>query len=159
MEGYNHALTQDKVYLTVLEEAREVTRAIMHKALNLVGGVHKIPKDNATGLLAIVGNAAKGHEGYPVVQCIATYRLPIAALMERLCFCKKYLYASATLAETMAAAEKVHDNFDWTRFIMGNLRRQLTTTHNKESQGVQGIELMDTILQKWYPHNKRIIEP
>lgn len=43
----------------------EVTKAIVYKALDLVGTVDKIPKNNATRLLVIVGNAAKGHGEYP----------------------------------------------------------------------------------------------
>lgn len=64
--------------------------------------------------------------------------------MERLCFCKKCLYASATLAETMATNEKTQGTFDWFGFIMGKLRWHLTTIHSKKCEGVQGIELMDT---------------
>lgn len=95
----------------------------------MVGWVDRIPKDNTTGLLAIVGNAAKGQEKYLVEHCIIAYRLRIAALMKQLCFPKKCLYVSTTLAETKAKVERVQGNFDWSRFIMGNLQRLLMTIH------------------------------
>lgn len=53
----------------------EVTWAIVHEALNLIGRVDSISKDNTTGLLAIVSTAAKGHEGYLVKHCVAAYLL------------------------------------------------------------------------------------
>lgn len=57
--------------MDVQGQTTKVTRAIVHDALDLVGGVDRIPKDSATGMLAIVGNAAKGHEGFLVEQCVA----------------------------------------------------------------------------------------
>lgn len=89
VEGCDRRLTQIRVVLAVRGQTIKVTCTTMHKALDLVESVDRVPKDNTTGLLAIVSNAAEGHEAYPVEQCVATYRLQIAALMERLCFRKK----------------------------------------------------------------------
>lgn len=125
-----------KVVLIVQEKTIEVTRESVHEALNLVGGVDRIPKDNATRLLAIVGNAEKGHEGYLVEQCMATYRLRMAPLVEQIYFRKKCLYVSTTLGKTMAAAERAQGNFDWSSFIRSNLGQQLTTVHSRQSLGV-----------------------
>lgn len=70
VEGYDRTSTQAKFVSILRGESIAVTRGIVHEALDLVEEVDKIPKENATGLLAIVGNAAKGHEGYLVKQCM-----------------------------------------------------------------------------------------
>lgn len=159
VEGYNEAASsKDMVSLTLWRQHLRVTKELIHEALRFISTMDKLPKNKATGLLAIMGNAPKGHKGYSVKQCVAAYCPQLGALMEHLCLQKKCLYASAALAEMIATVEKARGNFTWLGFNLGNLRRPPPTIHPQKSPRVWGTEMIDEILRRWFPYNMQILK-
>lgn len=108
----------------------KITTELIHEALGFVVTVDKVSMNSAVGLFLVLGNTAKGHKGYCIEKHARAYHPQLAVLIKRLRFQKKCLYASAALVQTIATAEKAKGNFDWSRFILVNLRRQLTTIHS-----------------------------
>lgn len=131
LERYDQAASsKDMVCSTVQGQQLKITKELIHKALEFVGSVDNVSSSNVARLLAIISNGGTRHKSYPVKQCIAAYRPRLIVLMECISIQKKCLYASAALAQTMAATEKAKGQPGWSGFILSNLRRQLTTIHS-----------------------------
>ena len=95
-------------------------------------------------------------DGTRIKGFIEDYEDQVKALVEIICVKKKY--ASDELLENMYQAVKQGDQ-NWTPLILSSLRRMLIQMHASQTREIKGAELIDALLENWFPNEEEYVEP